>query len=96
MPDQPKADNSFCLPWRDLPGSMPDDIDIFAIGDVHGQADLLEQVLSEIKNTAREASTRHIVFLGDLTDRGPASMRAVDLAMNAERLSATARPGGAG
>ncbi len=87
MPDQPKAHNSFCLPWRDLPGSMPDDIDIFAIGDVHGQADLLEQVLREIKNTASEASKRHIVFLGDLTDRGPASMRAVDLAMNAERLA---------
>ncbi|MBU1278031.1 MAG: metallophosphoesterase, partial [Alphaproteobacteria bacterium] len=87
MPDGLKTFNSFYLPWRDLPGSLPEDIDIFAIGDVHGQAELLEQVLGEIKNTPREAHKRHLVFLGDLIDRGPASIRAVDLAMRAGQLA---------
>jgi serine/threonine protein phosphatase 1 len=87
MPDGLKTFNSFYLPWRDLPGSLPEDIDIFAIGDVHGQAELLEQVLGEIKNTPREAHKRHLVFLGDLIDRGSASIRAVDLAMRAGQLA---------
>jgi hypothetical protein len=52
---------------------MSEGIDIFAIGDVHDQHDLLEQVRREIIYTAREAFTRHIPILGDLIDRAPAS-----------------------
>lgn len=73
MPDELKSFNSFGMPWSDFPCSMPEGIDIFAIGDVHDQHDLLEQVRREIIYTAREASKRHIVILGDLIDRAPAS-----------------------
>ncbi len=68
----------FNLPWRGL----PEDAEIFAIGDVDGQAALLVAALSAIAATPRSAKTRHLVFFGDLVDRGPASVEAVNLAMD--------------
>lgn len=79
--------SSYSLPWRDLPGLLPENIEVFAIGDVHGQADLLERVLEEIRHTPRNGAARHLVFLGDLIDRGPSSVRAVDLAMRGAALA---------
>lgn len=78
---------SYNLPWRGLPGDLPSDIEVFAIGDIHGQADLLALVLDEIRSIPRAAHRRHLVFLGDLIDRGPASIRAVELAMGAKQLA---------
>ncbi len=52
----------------------------FAIGDIHGRADLLEIMLTAIASVALEEKARHrIVFLGDLIDRGPSSYDAVEL-----------------
>ncbi|WP_162419841.1 metallophosphoesterase [Microvirga brassicacearum] len=53
---------------------------LYAIGDVHGRADLLESLLAFIKTDA-EARGREpkLVFLGDLLDRGPDSRRALEL-----------------
>jgi serine/threonine protein phosphatase 1 len=52
----------------------------YAIGDVHGRADLLTPLLNAI---AREAdasgSEPRVLFLGDIIDRGPSSRRALDL-----------------
>ena len=79
--------SSYSLPWRDLPGLMPENAEVFAIGDVHGQADLLERVLEEIRNTPRNGAIRHLVFVGDLIDRGPSSVGAVDLAMRGAALA---------
>jgi serine/threonine protein phosphatase 1 len=79
--------SSYSLPWRDLPGVLPENVEVFAVGDVHGQADLLEQVLEEIRHTPRNGAERHLVFLGDLIDRGPSSIRAVDLAMRGAALA---------
>ena len=78
------------LPPRALPGSIPADLEVFAIGDVHGQADLLAACLGEIARTPRAPGTeRLVVFLGDIIDRGPDSLRAIDLAMDAaERAQA--------
>ena len=45
MPSDPPFYKSYRLPWRELPGSIPDDTEAFVIGDVHGQADLLAHVL---------------------------------------------------
>lgn len=59
-------------------------VETFAIGDVHGQADLLEGVLGAIQRTERvEGHARRLVQLGDLIDRGPESLRAIDLMMAA-------------
>ncbi len=58
----------------------------FAIGDVHGRADLLETMLSGIAAKARDAAIDYrIVFLGDIMDRGPESRRALDLTIRTLR-----------
>lgn len=57
---------------------------IFAVGDVHGRRDLLEELLQKIE-TAIEASTAEdntIVFLGDYVDRGPDSKGVIDLILS--------------
>ncbi|MBS1301375.1 metallophosphoesterase [Loktanella sp. SALINAS62] len=70
------------LSSRSLPGSIDPGLEVFAIGDVHGQAAVLAATLSEVAELPRMAATRRVVvFLGDLIDRGPDSVGAVDLAM---------------
>ncbi|WP_299840507.1 metallophosphoesterase [uncultured Jannaschia sp.] len=76
------------LPPRILPGALPDSLEVFAIGDVHGQADLLAGCLEVIARTPRAPGTeRLVVFLGDIIDRGPDSLRAIDLAMDAAHVA---------
>lgn len=76
------------LPPRILPGALPDSLEVFAIGDVHGQADLLAAYLDGIARAPQPPATdRLVVFLGDIVDRGPDSLRAIDLMMNASRLA---------
>lgn len=60
---------------------VPEGIRIYAVGDVHGRADLLATVLTRIEiDTARNPVARPItVFLGDYIDRGPASKEVLDL-----------------
>lgn len=78
---------AFSESWRNLPGNIPENVEVFAIGDVHGRADLLEWVLEEIQNVPRNGAARHLVFLGDLIDRGSSSISAVDLAMRGAALA---------
>ncbi|MCC7381133.1 MAG: metallophosphoesterase [Deltaproteobacteria bacterium] len=47
---------------------------IFAIGDIHGCADELDELLAELPLDAHST----LVFLGDYIDRGPESRRVVD------------------
>lgn len=49
---------------------------VYAVGDIHGQFEFLEQALSWIE--ADGGPDAEIVFLGDLVDRGPASRAVVD------------------
>ncbi|OSI69592.1 serine/threonine protein phosphatase [Bradyrhizobium canariense] len=60
---------------------LPDGVRIYAIGDVHGRADLLQSLLTVIDaDLARSAPERAIqVFLGDYVDRGPDSRAVIDL-----------------
>lgn len=61
--------------------AVPPDVELFAIGDVHGYAVLLETLLERIENAPRIPGKRRIVvFTGDLISRGPASIAAIDLA----------------
>ena len=48
---------------------------VYAIGDIHGRLDLLDTLLARIEadDAARGPAERHIIFLGDLIDRGPHS-----------------------
>ena len=54
--------------------TVPDGVRVYAIGDVHGCLAQLEQLLDRIAADALEADAAvHLVFLGDLVDRGPDS-----------------------
>ncbi|MCW3835482.1 metallophosphoesterase family protein [Sphingomonas canadensis] len=52
---------------------------IYAIGDIHGRADLLDQLLDAVgqDDAARPRADTELVFLGDLIDRGPDSAAVV-------------------
>ncbi|MDK4733947.1 metallophosphoesterase [Rhizobium sp. CNPSo 3490] len=52
----------------------------YAIGDVHGRADLLKATLAFIKNENRnDPEGYRVIFLGDIINRGPDSRLAMDL-----------------
>jgi serine/threonine protein phosphatase 1 len=59
----------------------PDGVRIYAIGDVHGRADLLSQLLAAIDaDVASYQPTRAVeVLLGDYIDRGPQSREVLDI-----------------
>lgn len=53
---------------------------IYAIGDIHGQITQLERALSLIEQDGGQDA--EIVFIGDYTDRGPASAEVLDVLIN--------------
>jgi serine/threonine protein phosphatase 1 len=84
----PASNNPGLIVWKLLslrsdPRSsrVPAGTRIYAVGDVHGRADLLASALSRIEaDIARYPISRPItVFLGDYVDRGPASREAIEL-----------------
>jgi serine/threonine protein phosphatase 1 len=64
---------------------------VYAIGDIHGRRDLLDQLLFRIEADAkaRGSADTQIIFLGDLVDRGPDSAGVVQRALE---LKQTGRP----
>ena len=54
---------------------------VYAVGDVHGRADLLSKLFARIDDDlkARPAADTVEVFLGDYIDRGPSSREVIDL-----------------
>jgi serine/threonine protein phosphatase 1 len=70
---------------------LPDGIRIYALGDIHGRADLLKQMFAVIDaDIARNPAPRPIeVFLGDYIDRGPDSDYALDLLIERSRSRET-------
>jgi len=66
----------------------PDDVEVFAVGDVHGQAAAFEAMLAYVANVkTRPGRKRLLVQTGDVIDRGPENLRAMDLALNARELA---------
>ena len=59
----------------------------FVIGDIHGQGDVLEGVLSQVARTPRYCRERILIFLGDIIDRGPKSLKAIDLVLEARSVA---------
>ena len=60
---------------------VPEGVRVYAVGDIHGRLDLLEELLATIAADDRArgagAETQYI-FLGDLIDRGPDSRGVVE------------------
>lgn len=63
---------------------LPEGVRIYAIGDVHGRADLLDRLLSRVDaHIVAHPVVRPIyIFVGDYIDRGPASREVLDLLIN--------------
>jgi serine/threonine protein phosphatase 1 len=65
------------------PGSprVPDDTRVYAIGDIHGRADLVHDMMQRIahdRNAASPVRETIVVFVGDYVDRGPDSAGVLD------------------
>lgn len=73
--------------WKKLGVSGPDTSQVFAIGDVHGRAQELDATLAAIRAIPRSKDLRRLVFLGDIIDRGPASLICIQLLALAAELS---------
>jgi serine/threonine protein phosphatase 1 len=70
------------------PPRVPDGAIVYAVGDVHGRADLLSQTLRAIRTDARGSEERTtVVFLGDYVDRGPASRDVIEMLLAARKDS---------
>jgi serine/threonine protein phosphatase 1 len=58
----------------------------YAVGDIHGRADLLAQMMAALEaRAARDAGPAGppvVIFLGDYVDRGPASAGVIDLLLS--------------
>ena len=70
--------------------ALPADLRVYAIGDIHGHVDLLDQLLGRIAadEAQRPAQTSLLLFLGDLIDRGPASATVIDRAIQLQQQRA--------
>jgi serine/threonine protein phosphatase 1 len=68
-------------------GILPQGQRVYAIGDIHGRLDLLDQLLAELRrdNAGRGPGEAMLLFLGDLIDRGPESAQVIDRAIALQR-----------
>jgi serine/threonine protein phosphatase 1 len=55
---------------------------IYAIGDIHGRADLLHELYRRIREDQTKATRRVVVHVGDYVDRGDRSRAVIDLIMS--------------
>ena len=67
-----------------LPLGVSPEAEVFVVGDIHGRSDLLAALIDEAAREPKLRDRRAIVFLGDLVDRGPDSLGAIDLAIGAK------------
>lgn len=68
-------------PARSVAASAPANTRIYAVGDIHGRADLLSEIIERIDDDVRRRPIAHTVevYLGDYVDRGPHSRTVIDL-----------------
>ncbi len=77
---RPKAPPAALVPTT--PAAVPDGQRVYAIGDVHGRADLLKILLTKIQADALGGDYKgrpKLVFLGDYIDRGFQSREVIDI-----------------
>jgi len=83
-PKPPEPGPEILVPQRP-PARIPDGRRVYAIGDVHGRADLLRKLLDSIHRDATNGSYKGkpvLVLLGDYVDRGMHSKEVIDLLLS--------------
>ncbi len=73
---------------------VPDGVRVYAIGDIHGRLDLLDDLLARIAEDDRARGNgveTQYIFLGDLIDRGPDSRGVVDRLLAFSKSGANVR-----
>ena len=64
---------------RAVSARVPENLRVYAVGDIHGCSHQLDQLLKAIqKDAADRGGTSQLIFLGDYVDRGPDSKGVVD------------------
>ena len=60
--------------------SIPAGYRVYAVGDIHGRVDLLDELLARIEadDGQRPRAKTIVIFLGDLIDRGPSSAQVIE------------------
>lgn len=59
--------------------AMPEGTRVYAVGDVHGCLDELNRLLDAIDDDLSQSDVQsHLIFLGDLVDRGPQSAGVIE------------------
>lgn len=71
------------LRHRFIPASKP----IVAIGDIHGEAAMLDLLLDEVEQLAADQGGASIVTLGDYIDRGSSSRQVLERLIEGPRLA---------
>ena len=63
--------------------TIPEGQRVYAVGDIHGCADLLDDLIEQIDadDNERGPADTTVIFLGDIVDRGPASAGVIDRLM---------------
>lgn len=63
-----------------MPASLPANARIYAVGDIHGRADLLAETITHIEDDLQRRPIEYAleVYLGDYIDRGPDSKSVID------------------
>ena len=68
------------------PARAPDGVRLYAIGDIHGCAGLLDRLLEKISQEERaHGGAARLIFLGDYVDRGPDSRGVLDRLIDVAR-----------
>lgn len=65
--------------------AVPDEHRVYVVGDIHGRADLLADLIARIAADAGRYpdAVKQIVYLGDYVDRGPHSRQVIDAVLDA-------------
>jgi len=65
---------------RTIPAAVPAGMRVYAVGDIHGRADLLAETIGRIEDDLRRRPINYAVevYLGDYIDRGPDSKGVLD------------------
>jgi serine/threonine protein phosphatase 1 len=65
---------------QSVAASTPADVRVYAVGDIHGRADLLHEAIMRIDDDLERRPVKYAVevYLGDYIDRGPDSKAVID------------------